>query len=52
LKSAYKIWKEAYHKKTTVKEYLNEVAGQPETGDAAKEIIQSILNGELEWKKI
>ncbi len=52
LKVSFNIWKEAYHNQITKKEYLNEIAKNSETGDAAKEVIQSILNGELEWKKI
>jgi len=49
LKEAFKAWRKAYGDQISLREYLEEIVKQPETGEASKELALKILEGDLEW---
>ncbi|MGC8962127.1 MAG: hypothetical protein ACP5K1_06795, partial [Candidatus Bathyarchaeia archaeon] len=49
LKRAFKVWREAYGDRISLKEYLEEIVDKPETGEASREVALRILKGDFEW---
>ena len=49
LRKAFKAWKKAYGNRISLKDYLEEIVNQPETGEASRELALKILKGDLEW---